>query len=120
MKLRLQNTLAAKAYRDLVVYHDDLTGLPNRERYTDRLEWAIRYSQRYNILGAVLHIDLDRFKKVVEALGWANGDRLLRAVAKISAPAYATPTLSPARMSVNSRSCSLAWPATNSPSCSVA
>ena len=82
MKLRLQNTLAAKAYRDLVVYHDDLTGLPNRERYTDRLEWAIRYSQRYNILGAVLHIDLDRFKKVVEALGWANGDRLLRAVAK--------------------------------------
>ena len=74
MKLRLQNTLAAKAYRNLVVYHDDLTGLPNRERYTDRLDWAIKYSQRYNIL--------DRFKKVVEALGWANGDRLLRAVAK--------------------------------------
>jgi len=85
MKLRLHNTLAAKAYRDLVVYRDDLTGLPNLERYTDRLDWAIKYSQRYNMLGAVLHIDLDRFKKVVEALGWASGDRLLRAVAKILA-----------------------------------
>lgn len=85
MALRIRNMLAAKAYRDLVIYRDDLTGLPNRERYTDRLDWAIRYSQRYNMLGAVLHIDLDRFKKVIEALGWATGDRMLRAVAKVLA-----------------------------------
>ena len=82
MTLRLHNTLAAKAYRDLVVYRDDVTGLPNRERYTDRLDWAIKYSLRYGIQGAVLHIDLDRFKKIVEGLGWATGDRLLRSIAK--------------------------------------
>ena len=82
MALRLQNALLVKAYRDLVVYHDDLTGLPNRDNYTDRLNWAIKYSQRYGAVGAVLHIDIDRFKKVVEALGWTIGDRLLRSVAK--------------------------------------
>lgn len=82
MALRLQNALLVKAYRDLVVYHDDLTGLPNRDNYTDRLNWAIKYSQRYGAVGAVLHIDIDRFKKVVEALGWTIGDRLLRSIAK--------------------------------------
>lgn len=82
MALRLQNALLVKAYRDLVIYHDDLTGLPNRDSYRDRLNWAIKYSQRYGAIGAVLHIDIDRFKKVVEALGWTIGDRLLRAVAK--------------------------------------
>ena len=82
MTLRLQNALAAKAYRDLVIYRDDITGLPNRERYTDRLDWALKYSLRYGAQGAVLHIDLDRFKKIVEGLGWAAGDRLLRTIAK--------------------------------------
>ena len=81
MRLRLQNALAIKVYRDLVVYRDDLTGLSNRERYTDRLDWAIKYSQRHGIIGAALHIDLDRFKKIVEALGWGTGNRLLRAAA---------------------------------------
>lgn len=82
MALRLQNALLVKAYRDLVIYHDDLTGLPNRDSYTERLNWAIKYSERHGAVGAVLHVDIDRFKKIVEALGWTVGDRLLRAVAK--------------------------------------
>ncbi|HNI73442.1 MAG TPA: EAL domain-containing protein [Accumulibacter sp.] len=80
--LRLHNTLVAKALRERAAFHDELTGLPNRERYVDRLDWAIRYSQRYGGVGAVLHISLDRFQQVVNALGWGVGDRLLRATAQ--------------------------------------
>lgn len=80
--LRLSNTLVTKALRERAAFHDELTGLPNRERYSDRLDWAIRYAQRYGGVGAVLHISLDRFQQVVNALGWGVGDRLLRATAQ--------------------------------------
>ena len=82
LALRLRNILLIKVHRDRAVYHDDLTGLPNRERYADHLDWAIKYAQRYKAFGAVLHIDLDRFKHMVSALGWGMGDRMLRAAAK--------------------------------------
>ena len=45
--LRLRNTLAAKAYQDQLAYYDGLTGLPNRERFLDRLDWTMRFSKRY-------------------------------------------------------------------------
>lgn len=80
--LRLRNALIAKALQERAAFHDELTGLPNRERYCDRLDWAIRYTQRYGGVGAVLHISLDRFQQVVNALGWGVGDRLLRATAQ--------------------------------------
>ena len=79
--LRLRNVLLSKLRGDRATFRDDLTGLANRERYTDRLQWAIRYSKRYGAEGAVLHIDLDRFKQIVSALGWGVGDRVLRAIA---------------------------------------
>jgi diguanylate cyclase (GGDEF)-like protein len=80
--LRLRNTLAAKAYQDQLAYCDGLTGLPNRERFLDRLDWTIRFSKRYGTNGAVLQIGLDRFKQINEALGPGIGDRLLRGVAQ--------------------------------------
>jgi diguanylate cyclase (GGDEF)-like protein len=80
--LRLRNTLAAKAHLDQYVYQDMLTGLPNRRRFTDQIDWSIRFAKRYGTSGAVLQIGLDRFKQVNEALGPALGDRLLRAVAQ--------------------------------------
>ena len=45
------------------------------------MDWALRYSKRYETVGAVLQVGLDRFKQVNEALGPAIGDHLLRAVA---------------------------------------
>jgi diguanylate cyclase (GGDEF)-like protein len=48
----------------------------------DRLEWALRHAERYGNMGAVLHIDLDKFKQVNEALGPRMGDMLLQAVAQ--------------------------------------
>ncbi len=80
--LRLKNTLAAKAYRDRLANYDLLTGLPNRQTFMDRLSWALRYSARYGTTGAVLHIALDKFRQVNEALGPAVGDTVLASVAR--------------------------------------
>ena len=62
--------------------HDPLTGLPNRILSRDRLEMAVAGARREGNLGALLFIDLDRFKGVNDALGHSMGDKLLLAVAE--------------------------------------
>jgi diguanylate cyclase (GGDEF)-like protein len=54
--------------------HDSLTGLPNRRMLADRLGEAVR---RPDDGGAVLLVDLDRFKNVNDRHGHSFGDRLL-------------------------------------------
>ncbi len=56
---------------------DELTGLPNRNMFRDRLEFEIRKSSRSRHAFALLFIDLDRFKEVNDTLGHETGDRLL-------------------------------------------
>lgn len=60
--------------------HDPLTGLPNRERFVEQLQDALRH-QGGRGRPAVLFIDLDHFQVVNDSLGHAAGDRLLVAVA---------------------------------------
>jgi diguanylate cyclase (GGDEF)-like protein/PAS domain S-box-containing protein len=62
-------------------YHDDLTGLPNRCLFLDRLRHQIAYAERYKRLLAVLFIDLDRFKSINDDLGHDHGDDLLKEAA---------------------------------------
>jgi diguanylate cyclase len=61
--------------------HDPLTGLPNRELFGDRVEQAIRASDRGLRPAALLLLDLDRFKDVNDTLGHHHGDLLLGEVA---------------------------------------
>ena len=61
---------------------DELTGLPNRNLFYDRLERAIALSARMGSQVALLYIDLDGFKAVNGRLGRASGDALLRLVAE--------------------------------------
>jgi diguanylate cyclase (GGDEF)-like protein len=82
LALRVRNTLAAKAYRDRLANFDPLTGLPNRHTFLDRLAWALNDAKRSQRPGAVLHLDLDKFREVNEALGPKTGDLLLQILSK--------------------------------------
>lgn len=64
-----------------LAFYDPLTGLANRRLFTDRLGHAFAKSGRSKLFGAVLYIDLDRFKDVNDTLGHGEGDRLLELVA---------------------------------------
>ncbi len=61
--------------------HDPLTGLPNRILFIDRLQQAIARLRRRRSLGAILCLDIDRFKLVNDSLGHQIGDELLAAAA---------------------------------------
>ncbi len=60
--------------------HDVLTGLPNRALFLDRLKQRLVTARRHNHTGAVLFLDLDRFKSINDSLGHGIGDQLLREV----------------------------------------
>ncbi|MFA5073347.1 MAG: EAL domain-containing protein [Nitrospirota bacterium] len=63
-------------------FHDDLTGLPNRALFMDRLEHVIMTSLRTEFLYAVLFLDLDGFKIINDTYGHTTGDYLLAAVGR--------------------------------------
>jgi diguanylate cyclase (GGDEF)-like protein len=65
---------------DHMAKHDALTNLPNRARFTERLEAALTIAP--DAMLAVLFVDLDNFKQVNDTLGLPIGDSLLIEVAE--------------------------------------
>lgn len=65
-----------------LAYYDNLTALPNRRLFVDRLEQAMKSSDRYEQLTAVMFVDLDQFKNINDSLGHDAGDSLLKEAAQ--------------------------------------
>ncbi len=62
--------------------YDELTGLPNRSLFYDRVRQLLEMAKRNHYILALLYIDLDRFKQVNDTLGHEMGDLLLKEVSR--------------------------------------
>ena len=74
-----------KAYTEALEHrtlHDDLTGLPNRALFADRMDRAIADADRAGEPRGVLLIDVDNFRTINETLGRESGDALIQTVAE--------------------------------------
>ncbi len=79
--INTRKQVEAKLQHDAL--HDTLTGLPNRELFTERIRQALVRSQSGSPQElAILFVDLDRFKLVNDSLGHSAGDGLLVEVAQ--------------------------------------
>jgi diguanylate cyclase (GGDEF)-like protein len=65
-----------------LAYHDELTGLPNRSLYNDRLSQAMIEARRQGRYVGVMLLDIDHFKMVNDTMGHDAGDELLRDIGK--------------------------------------
>ena len=91
---RLHNVELARAYAELAELHqkleqqaarlerlsrtDDLTGLPNRRSFEERLEIELQRAHRTDTLISVLMVDLDDFKQINDTYSHVVGDAVLR------------------------------------------
>ncbi|MCG7962170.1 MAG: diguanylate cyclase [Candidatus Thiodiazotropha taylori] len=61
---------------------DELTGLPNRYIFNDRISQELARCERNNKLTAIISIDIDSFSRINEALGVTTGDQILKLTAE--------------------------------------
>ena len=65
-----------------LAYFDALTGLPNRTQFSRLTDQALKASKRNSSFGAVLFININRFKLINDTLGHAIGDEVLQEIAR--------------------------------------
>lgn len=81
IKRTIQYAILRKQFEGILIMrgnYDPLTGLANRTLFESRLAMARARMKRNNRAFAVLHVDIDGFKPINDALGHAAGDDLLR------------------------------------------
>ena len=85
VSVMVEDLTERKAAQDEIqklAFHDALTDLPNRRLLMVRLGRAFTGRARHTRLGALLMVDLDQFKDVNDTGGHADGDLMLKQVAK--------------------------------------
>ena len=80
--MAMQDLQSAEARIAKLAYFDSLTGLPNRLKFLDSVNQAIRRAEADDSQLALLFIDLDHFKAINDTLGHAAGDQLLTQAAE--------------------------------------
>ena len=70
-------------HNQYLALHDELTGLPNRRLFQDRLNSALERARRTGTNTALLLVDLDHFKQVNDSFGHHAGDRVLEHVGSV-------------------------------------
>ncbi len=73
----ISEKIQAKQRIEELAYTDMLTGLPNRLRLMERLEYMLPLAKRRHESFAVVFLDLDRFKNINDSLGHHVGDDIL-------------------------------------------
>lgn len=76
----LRDVSERRAFQEALTYralHDELTGLPNRRLFLDRIDEVLASSVLTGAHHAVIFVDLDRFKLVNDSFGHLVGDQLL-------------------------------------------
>ncbi|BBI32171.1 putative bifunctional diguanylate cyclase/phosphodiesterase [Cohnella abietis] len=65
-----------------LAYHDELTSLPNRRLFAERVKAEMTRAEHKGSRFALLWLDVDRFKTINDSMGHSFGDRLLIAIAQ--------------------------------------
>ncbi|MDD2949388.1 MAG: EAL domain-containing protein [Sulfuricurvum sp.] len=81
LTLDISQLKASEEKLSYMAFHDPLTGLANRTKLFERIDQFIKRSRRTQAIGALLYLDLDRFKNINDSLGHTVGDQMLVEVA---------------------------------------
>lgn len=77
---------STKLALEKMAHYDTITGLPNRDSFSQYLEKALGRAKRANTLLAVCFLDLDDFKQINDSMGHHSGDQLLSVLPKALLP----------------------------------